>query len=127
MLGDLQIIWQAGGLPLFMLLVIGAWCAGLITRESLALFKGAPSESNLPVLGALASVAPLIGLLGTVVGLVRVFTAGVAAEDVAGGIGQALLTTQVGLLIAIPALVLRQALRRWQEHRMALQLSGEQI
>ena len=61
-------------------------------------------------LGTVAGIAPLLGLLGTVVGMINVFAAimehGVGNPGVlAGGISQALITTAAGLLVAIPALV----------------------
>jgi biopolymer transport protein ExbB len=65
----------------------------------------------------LASSAPLIGLLGTVAGMLRTF-AGLSMEEsykmdlVASGISQALVTTQAGLLIAIPALAFLHLLNR---------------
>ncbi len=71
-------------------------------------------ERNLPVLATVAHVAPLLGLLGTVTGLVAAFQvietkAGavnpVNPGDLAGGIWQALLTTVFGLCVAIPTYV----------------------
>ena len=65
----------------------------------------------------LASSAPLIGLLGTVVGMLRTFD-GLSMQDsykmdtVASGISQALVTTQTGLLVSIPALALIHLLYR---------------
>jgi len=58
-------------------------------------------------LGALVAAAPLLGLLGTVFGMIDTFTAvalrsGETADLVAQGISQALITTQVGLLAALP-------------------------
>lgn len=68
-------------------------------------------ESLLPILSTNAAVAPLIGLFGTVWGLIHAFiaiaaqrTADIAA--VAPGIAEALITTLAGLLVAIPALAL---------------------
>lgn len=64
----------------------------------------------LPALGWIAQVAPLFGLLGTVVGMVELFSvleAAAATADtgmVTGGIWKALLTTAAGLVIAIPTL-----------------------
>ena len=64
----------------------------------------------LGALGTIAAVAPLIGLLGTVTGMIEVFDtiaragAGQAAE-LSSGISQALITTASGLLVAIPALL----------------------
>ena len=65
----------------------------------------------------LSSSAPLIGLLGTVAGMLRTFD-GLSMQDsykmdlVAGGISQALVTTQAGLLIAIPAIAMIHLLNR---------------
>jgi biopolymer transport protein ExbB len=76
---------------------------------------------DLAVLRALTTLAPLLGLLGTVVGMIATFravadTAGDTSAQVAGGISQALITTQFGLAIAIPGVWglarLRRALRR---------------
>lgn len=63
----------------------------------------------LTTLGTIAGVAPFIGLLGTVLGMMTVFdrlSAGgaVNANDLAGGISEALITTAVGLVVAIPTL-----------------------
>ncbi len=64
----------------------------------------------LNALGTVASITPLLGLLGTVVGMIKVFTAinTVGAGDasiLAGGISEALITTAAGLSVAIPALM----------------------
>lgn len=66
----------------------------------------------LRVFNGVATVAPLLGLLGTVVGMIRAFNA-IATSDAMGrpellatGISQALLTTAAGLTVAIPALIL---------------------
>jgi len=67
-------------------------------------------ESGLPVLSTIANIAPLIGFLGTVSGMIRAFTA--IAEHgmgepgvVAAGIGEALITTASGLIVAIPCFI----------------------
>ena len=67
-------------------------------------------EKNLPVLGTIAGISPLIGLLGTVTGMIKVFKVisvqGMGqAGTLAGGISEALITTATGLMIAIPTLV----------------------
>jgi biopolymer transport protein ExbB len=67
-------------------------------------------ERFLNTLGTIASVAPLLGLLGTVLGMIDVFgvimDAGVGnAAMLAGGISKALITTAAGLSVAIPALM----------------------
>jgi len=77
-------------------------------------------ERFLPTLGTIAAVTPLLGLLGTVFGMIAMFMgileAGVGdANRLAGGIGQALISTAAGLLVAIPALVMH----RWFRARVA--------
>ncbi len=72
---------------------------------------------GLGTVAVLAAVAPLLGLLGTVVGMVRTFDVialfGTGhARAMAGGISLALVTTQTGLLVAIPGLLLATLLRR---------------
>ncbi len=67
-------------------------------------------ERNLTTLGTIAAIAPLLGLLGTVIGMIKVFavitTEGVGnPETLAGGISEALLTTAAGLLVAIPSII----------------------
>ena len=64
----------------------------------------------LNTLGTIAAITPLLGLLGTVAGMIRIFAtmteSGLGdAQALAGGIGQALVTTATGLCVAIPALV----------------------
>lgn len=78
-------------------------------------------ERFLTALGTVSVIAPLLGLLGTVIGMIKVFAAiqlegtGNAAV-LAGGISEALLTTAAGLTVAIPALVFhRYFLRRVDE------------
>lgn len=67
-------------------------------------------ERYLNSLGTIAAITPLLGLLGTVIGMVKVFAAitshGVGNPAVlAGGISEALITTAAGLSVAIPALI----------------------
>ncbi|MEH6504280.1 MAG: MotA/TolQ/ExbB proton channel family protein [Cycloclasticus sp.] len=67
-------------------------------------------EKYLNTLGTIASITPLLGLLGTVIGMIKVFAAimeyGVGDPSVlAGGISQALITTAAGLTVAIPTLM----------------------
>ncbi|GGA74418.1 biopolymer transporter ExbB [Arenimonas soli] len=73
-------------------------------------------ERFLNSLGTIAAVAPLLGLLGTVFGMIEMFldilTAGVGdANRLAGGIGQALISTAAGLCVAIPAVIFHRYLR----------------
>lgn len=74
-------------------------------------------ERFLNTLGTIAAVSPLIGLLGTVFGMIEVFNVisieGLGkAGALAGGISQALVTTAAGLLVAIPSLIAYRYLRR---------------
>ncbi len=72
-------------------------------------------ERYLNTLGTIASITPLLGLLGTVIGMIKVFTAimtaGVGNPAVlAGGISEALITTAAGLSVAIPSLMFHRYL-----------------
>lgn len=74
-------------------------------------------ERFLDILGTIASISPLLGLLGTVVGMISVFatitTHGVGdAGALAGGISQAMVTTAAGLSVAILSLVFYRFFRR---------------
>ena len=67
-------------------------------------------ERNLSMLSTIASISPLLGLLGTVVGMIKVFSNidinGSANTDLlAVGISEALITTAFGLIIAVPAII----------------------
>ena len=70
-------------------------------------------EKYLNTLGTVAAIAPLLGLLGAVVGMIDVFnqitSVGTGdANALAGGISEALITTAAGLIVAIPALVMHR-------------------
>ena len=72
-------------------------------------------EYFLGALATIAAISPLLGLLGTVLGMIDVFaaivTAGVGNPGVlAGGISKALITTAAGLSVAIPALIFHEIL-----------------
>ncbi len=65
-------------------------------------------ERFLNTLGTIAGISPLLGLLGTVIGMIKVFSAILAhgvgnANELAGGISEALITTAAGLTVAIPS------------------------
>lgn len=72
-------------------------------------------------IGILAGIAPLLGLLGTVIGMmttfdiISIFGTG-NAKAMAGGISEALITTQTGLLVAIPGLYIRNFLAQRAEN-----------
>ncbi len=74
-------------------------------------------ERHLSLLGTIAYIAPLLGLLGTVLGIIKSFmavSAGAAADPglLAQGISEALITTAVGMFVAIPATIGVRALNR---------------
>jgi biopolymer transport protein ExbB len=82
--------------------------------EDASLYEIPRLEKNLPALATIAHISPLLGLLGTVTGMVRCFQAiqakatafhPVSPGDLAGGIWEALLTTVAGLIVAIPTFV----------------------
>lgn len=73
-------------------------------------------ERFLTALGTIAAISPLLGLLGTVIGMISVFTTitnlGVGnPAELAGGISQALITTATGLSVAIPSLIFHRYFR----------------
>ena len=101
--------------------------AGLASRQQdRTIMKEAVEDTGRPVvhelerylntLGSIAAVSPLLGLLGTVTGMIRTFSAlttGGAGDpaSLAGGISEALITTAAGLMVAIPALIAYRYLR----------------
>lgn len=90
-------------------------------------------EKYLSTLGTIAAVAPMLGLLGTVMGMIQMFTATMLygntdATHLAGGIAQALLTTAGGLMVAIPAVFFhRFLLRRTEEITVAMERSAVRL
>ncbi len=102
--------------------------AGLINRyHDRAIMKEAIEETGrhvllemerfLNTLGTIAVITPLLGLLGTVIGMIKVFTAitlqGLGnTTDMAGGISEALITTAAGMAVAIPALMFHRYFQR---------------
>jgi len=92
-------------------------------------------ERYLNTLGTIAAAAPLLGLLGTVIGMIEIFgsqapTAGSAGnpQQLAHGISIALYNTAFGLIVAIPALmVYRYFRRRVDEYELAMELAAERL
>ena len=101
--------------------------AGLVNRDtSRAMMKESIEDVGrhvvhdldryLNTLGTIASITPLLGLLGTVIGMIKVFavitTQGVGNPGIlAGGISEALITTAAGLTVAIPTLMFHRYFR----------------
>jgi len=82
-------------------------------------------ERFLPFLAITAAAAPLLGLLGTVIGMIRTFQLitifGTGdAKSLSSGISEALITTALGLIVAIPVLILHGALSRMAKRKLGL-------
>ena len=89
-------------------------------------------EHYLSALGSIASVAPLLGLFGTVVGMIEIFgsqTPGAGnPAQLAHGISVALYNTAFGLVIAIPSLVMWRFFRNKVDHfTMELEIAAERL
>ena len=124
-----------GRSPLAQVIAAGAGSAGRGREHMQAAMQEAVDRANhdlqryLTTLGIIASVTPLLGLLGTVVGMIEVFSALMLAgagnaQALAGGIAEALITTAAGLSVAIPALMFhRYFLRRVDD--LALEMEQE--
>ena len=91
-----------------------------VVRESIeetGRFVAHDLERFINALGTIANTTPLLGLLGTVIGMIKVFTAittvGVGDPTLlAGGISEALITTAAGLSVAIPTVIFYRYLKR---------------
>ncbi|WP_163833922.1 MotA/TolQ/ExbB proton channel family protein [Spartinivicinus ruber] len=90
-------------------------------------------ERFLNSLGTIAVITPLLGLLGTVIGMIKVFAeiqiSGTGnADALAGGISEALITTAAGLTIAIPAMIMhRFYVRRVDELVIAMEQEATKL
>jgi len=94
-------------------------------------------EKHLSLLATIAHITPLLGLLGTVTGMVRAFQAiqeksssfsPVSPGDLAGGIWEALLTTVAGLIVAIPTVVAYNYLvNRVDEYVLEMERSATEV
>lgn len=89
-------------------------------------------ERSINALGTIASIAPLMGLFGTVVGMIEIFGAqaptGTNPAQLAHGISIALYNTAFGLIIAIPALIFWRYFRaRVDEYLLAMEVSTERF
>lgn len=92
-------------------------------------------ERNLNTLGTIAAAAPLLGLLGTVIGMIEIFAAsggspggGGNPEQLAHGISIALYNTAFGLMVAIPALVAYRYFRgRIDGFALQMELAAERL
>jgi len=121
-LGDEQIVQIRKGSPLGRVLAAGLsnmHTSRDVMKESIeevGRHEVHEMERYLNSLGTVAAITPLLGLLGTVIGMIQVFsvitTEGVGNPTVlSGGISQALITTAAGLSVAIPSLMFYRYLR----------------
>jgi len=90
-------------------------------------------EKRVGLLLMVGSVAPLVGMCGTVLGMIRAFNAMAQAESlgggvVAAGISEALITTAAGLLIAVPAVVFYYVFtNRIERHTLAIEEAATEL
>jgi biopolymer transport protein ExbB len=102
------------------------WLHGSLARSEAAI--NAKLAGGLPFLATVGATAPFVGLLGTVIGiyraLINIGLAGSASIDnVAGPVGEALIMTAIGLLVAVPAVLAYNWLQS-RNKRIAQLLSG---
>lgn len=134
--------WFAGGGPVQVALAGVALLLGFLLSERLfaveadirAVREGRAEgvdpvrgHRRLGIIRACIVVAPLLGLLGTVSGMIETFDgvlAGGYLQEMSGGISTALITTQYGLAIAVPGLLLERVLLRRGEKLAALRASA---
>jgi biopolymer transport protein ExbB len=89
-------------------------------------------EKHLDVLSMIASAAPLMGLLGTVIGMIEIFavqgSVAQTPEAIAAGIAVALYNTAFGLMVAIPALIFWRYFRaRVDDYLLAMEVATERF
>ncbi len=76
-------------------------------------------EKFLTGLGTIATIGPLLGVLGTVVGMIRSFAEGAGTKGAEVGISEALITTAMGLSVSIPAYIFYNYLVRKKEEKIS--------
>ncbi|MDW7646233.1 MAG: MotA/TolQ/ExbB proton channel family protein [Desulfuromonadales bacterium] len=126
------VVCQKAGTPLSRIFIAALRAAGR-PREHIKTVvvevgarETAPFERYLGLLGTIATISPLLGLLGTVLGMIRAFTV-IAVQGVGtpatlgGGISEALITTAAGLTVAIPVILFHKYLTG-KADRLALEM-----
>jgi biopolymer transport protein ExbB len=112
-----------GGAVMWAIIVLALVCYGLLFEAIYCRYHNINRQwvtSWIKPLQVLISSLPLLGLLGTIMGLLDTFSAlgQNASMSISDGIGKAMLTTQAGLLMSIPAMVILWKLQE-QEGRQA--------
>lgn len=117
--------WYQSGGPIMPALTILSLALYTLAIERLyAVFgptksNSAPGRKGILILRALVASAPLLGLLGTVAGMIESFEAlmnGGRISELGHGIGFALRTTQYGLAIAVPGIIIERVISRQSEY-----------
>jgi biopolymer transport protein ExbB len=128
--------WQQSLMDLFFAKRTGDASFDMTMAVSLASAQAERARRYIGTIIVLAAAAPLLGLLGTVTGMISTFDVMAQfgtgnARAMASGISEALITTQTGLFIAVPGLFMGNFLRRRAENltdkmqRFAIRLVGE--
>ena len=85
-------------------------------------------EKFLTELGTIATISPLLGVLGTVLGMIRSFAEGTGTKGAEVGISEALITTAMGIAVAVPSYVFYNVLVRKKEEKISeLETISDQI
>jgi biopolymer transport protein ExbB len=85
---------------------------------------------NLTLLGSIGSIAPLLGLFGTVVGMIHIFAsqqAGSNPQELARGISVALYCTAFGIIVAVPAVLAHRYFRRLGDYLVDMEEQAERL
>lgn len=95
-----------------------------LQMQEASLAESIEIEKGLGIISTLAKVAPLLGLLGTVMGMIRTFSAMMVSSTgdpkaLSSGISMALIATEVGLIVALPGVLAMTWLSRRAEHQQA--------
>lgn len=122
-------LMKAGGPCAWSIAVCGVAIYALLLLRVLP--RRADAQHSTSLIRALIAIAPLLGLLGTVSGMVRTFEGlnargqALLESSVGAGLSEALLTTQLGLAVAVPAMVFERLLARSSGRRRAEPEAGQ--
>ena len=100
-------IFLKGGPVMWPILALSIIALAILAWRAIALFSGEKSDAGLVVVSTIITAEPMLGILGTVTGIIRTFGAMQGAEGVVNpisataGIGEALITTAAGLIASL--------------------------